>query len=119
MKRKLKVGDAVRAKGTLGIIEGWYPFAKKWRVILLSNIHSNRLFHDWEFVPLPNVFINNLGKAVMKARIAGHQHEIGIYLQINHEDRWICLASYSTKQGARKALKRWADKYGVNVEIVK
>jgi hypothetical protein len=74
-------------------------------------------FYDSELIPLPNHFINNPGAGIMKAEIN------------KNFDKWIwwsdtagihteSIKRYTTKAGARNALKRWAKRFGVNIEIV-
>lgn len=115
---KLKIGMAVKVEDVISVIANIDTIST---IPDIYYIKYKGWYNDWQFMPLPNHIINNPGAGIMKARIdvkiIGHAYAFiienntnGVMNMVSH---W-----YASKAGVLKALRRWAKKYGVNVEIV-
>jgi hypothetical protein len=115
---KLKVGMAVEVEGIVSVITDIDTVSTIPDIYLIDGMGW---YNDWQFAHLPNHFINNPGKKIMKARITPKRKDAKFYyfsIDGGLGDSDMTSLIYTTKAGARKAIKRWANKYGVNVEIV-
>ena len=133
---KLKVGMAVEVNEGISVISDIDTISTIPDIYFIKGFGW---YNDWQFVPLPNHFINNPGKAIMKARIRtdsathgkcywecyGHGSYVrstktyGIIPMYRTPDNTIRARNkLNAPDYARQALKLWAKAHGVNVEIV-